>query len=85
MVSEKGENTDLAKASAWFSAQLLKTDVETGLTAGEIESRLKEHGHNEVLEQKSAPASSLYKEVLGFDCMDARDDHRHLVDLPPIY
>jgi H+-transporting ATPase len=65
MMSEKGEDTDLAKASAATVLKVLRTDGETGLAAGEIESRLKEYGHNEVLEQKTNPLLRLAKKFWG--------------------
>ena len=65
MTSGKVEDTDLAKASAATVIKLLKTDVEEGLTAGEIESRMKEYGHNEVLEQKTNPLLRFAKKFWG--------------------
>jgi H+-transporting ATPase len=65
MMSENGDNTDLTKASAAIVLELLKTNMGTGLTAVEIERRLKEHGYNEVLEKKTHPLLRFVKKFWG--------------------
>jgi plasma-membrane proton-efflux P-type ATPase len=46
---------DIASATVPSTLEVLKVNPETGLTRAEVESRRKEHGYNEVAEQKSHP------------------------------
>lgn len=65
MTSDKRENTDFTTASAATVLKLLKTDVQTGLAATEIDRRLKEYGRNEVPEQKTNPLLRYVKKFWG--------------------
>ncbi|MDZ4342742.1 MAG: cation-transporting P-type ATPase, partial [Candidatus Binatia bacterium] len=46
---------DIASASVPDTLAALRADSETGLTRAEAQARLKEHGYNEVAEQKEHP------------------------------
>ncbi len=49
------QKSDIASASVSSTLAALDVNPETGLTHAEVESRCKEHGYNEVAEQKSHP------------------------------
>ncbi len=46
---------DIASASIPDTLAALRVNPETGLTRAEVDSRRKEHGYNEVVEQKGHP------------------------------
>ena len=50
-----GKDTDIASASLPDTLAALHVNPETGLTHGEVDTRRKEHGYNEVAEQKEHP------------------------------
>ncbi len=50
-----GKETDSASASLPDTLAALHVNPETGLTHGEVDTRRKEHGYNEVAEQKEHP------------------------------
>jgi hypothetical protein len=52
MPAESEKPFYFSKASAEEVVTSLLTNIETGLTAGEIESRVRHHGYNEVPERK---------------------------------
>jgi H+-transporting ATPase len=52
---EAGKEPDIASASPADTLAALHVDPETGLTPGEVDTRRKEHGYNEVAEQEEHP------------------------------
>src|SRR5450759_5237104 len=46
---------DIASASVPATLAVLQVNPDTGLTRGEVDARRKEHGYNEVAEQKGHP------------------------------
>ncbi len=65
MTPENGKNADLAGDRAETAIKLLKTDIEVGLTAGEVQRRLERNGYNEVPERKTNPLLRLAKKFWG--------------------
>jgi H+-transporting ATPase len=53
-----GKKPDIASLPLPDTLAALHVDPETGLTHGEVEARRKEHGYNEVAEQKEHPVLS---------------------------
>ena len=53
-----GTSTDIASASVPDTLAALHVNPETGLTHAEVDARRKEHGYNEVAEQKGTRSSS---------------------------
>jgi len=49
------EPPDIASAPVPDTLAALHVDPDTGLTPGEVETRRREHGYNEVAEQKGHP------------------------------
>jgi H+-transporting ATPase len=56
---------DIAAASVPDSLAQLKVNPETGLTRGEVDSRRKEYGYNEVAEKKGHPAFRFLQKFWG--------------------
>ena len=56
---------DLASASVPDTLAALSVNPETGLTRAEVDARRKEHGYNEVAEQKSHPLRSFLAKFWG--------------------
>src|SRR5580692_2772937 len=50
-----GKEPDIASASPTDTLAVLHVNLETGLTHGEVDTRRKEHGYNEVAELKEHP------------------------------
>ncbi|MFA7060392.1 MAG: plasma-membrane proton-efflux P-type ATPase [Pedobacter sp.] len=66
--SSKPTNTnppDIAAASVPETLAALHVNPETGLTSTEIDARRKEHGYNEVAEQKGRPVSDFLRKFWG--------------------
>jgi H+-transporting ATPase len=66
--SSKPTNTnppDIAAASVPETLVALHVNPETGLTSTEIDARRKEHGYNEVAEQKGHPVSDFLRKFWG--------------------
>ena len=66
---------DIASASVPDTLAALHVNPDTGLTRAEVDARRKEHGYNEVAEQKGAPGPQIPREILGNLGVDARTDH----------
>ena len=66
---------DIASASVPDTLAALHVNPETGLTRAEVDARRKEHGYNEVAEQKRAPGPQIPRKILGRVGVDARTDH----------
>ena len=67
-VPSKPANTkppDIAATSVPDSLAQLKVNPETGLTRGEVDSRRKEHGYNEVAEKKAHPVLRFLQKFWG--------------------
>ena len=56
---------DIAAASVSDTLAVLHVNPETGLTSTEIDARRKEHGYNEVAEQKEHPVSDFLRKFWG--------------------
>jgi H+-transporting ATPase len=65
MTPENVNSMDVTKAGAETVKKLLKTDMETGLTALEIESRVEQYGYNEVPDKKTNPLLRFGKKFWG--------------------
>ena len=60
-----GKNSDLLQANAAEAIQVLHTDVRSGLSEAEAESRLKQVGPNEVREKRGNPVLRFAKKFWG--------------------
>jgi H+-transporting ATPase len=56
---------DIASASVPDTLAALKVNPETGLTSAEVDARRKEHGYNEVVEQKGHPILRFLRKFWG--------------------
>ena len=66
---------DIASAPIPNTLAALHVNPETGLTSAEVDVRRKEHGYNEVAEQKGHPVLNFLAKILGTVGVDARADH----------
>ncbi len=66
---------DIASASIPDTLAALHVNANTGLTQAEVALRRKEHGYNEVAEQKGHPILDFLRKILGNLGVDARTDH----------
>ena len=62
---------EIASASLPDTLAALHVNPATGLTHGEVETCRKEHGYNEVAEQKEHPVLKFLEKNLGPVCVDA--------------
>jgi H+-transporting ATPase len=60
-----GKGPDIASASLPATLAALHVNPEIGLTPGEVDSRRKEHGYNEVAEQKEHPVLKFLGKLWG--------------------
>ena len=60
-----GKAPDIAAASVPYTLAALHVDPETGLLRAEVDTRRKEHGYNEVAEQKGHPVSDFLRKFWG--------------------
>ena len=60
-----GKAPDIAVASVPDTLAALHVDPETGLPSAEVESRRKEHGYNEVVEQRGHPVRDFLRKFWG--------------------